>query len=105
MAQPLPPRQEAEIFEKYQSRFQARLIGVVSPILFFAAVCFSFALMPQLLVQLADYMLVIKIALGLEIVTAIILNFIIWRCPSCKGLFGKEFNPNFCRHCGVKLHE
>ena len=77
---------------------------MVSPILFIVTVCFVFAGMPQLVEQLADYMLIIKIVLGVEIVTAVILNFIIWRCPSCNGLFGKEFNPTFCRHCGVKLH-
>lgn len=26
-----------------------------------------------------------------------------WRCPACHKYLGRNFNPNFCPHCGVAL--
>ena len=36
-------------------------------------------------------------------VIGIFYSFYIYRCPSCKRLIGKRFNPQYCENCGVAL--
>ena len=27
----------------------------------------------------------------------------VWRCPSCEGGLGRDWSPQYCKHCGTRL--
>jgi hypothetical protein len=41
------------------------------------------------------------ILFGLGLVS--LINFIIWRCPSCRGALGNSHKVRYCRFCGGQI--
>ncbi len=39
----------------------------------------------------------------LPILIYIVLTLKYWRCPACSAYLGKNYSPNYCPKCGVKL--
>jgi hypothetical protein len=39
------------------------------------------------------------------VIVVLVFSLTNWRCPECNKYLGKRWNPQFCSHCGVQLHE